>query len=149
MARKVEQKEDSGKELLEALGVLEREKDISKETMFEAIENSLLTACKQHFGKADNMRVEIDRESGHFKVYATKTVVMKVEDDVLEIAKEDAKKINPDVNSGASDRVIDWIIYGNIPEDIKASLKQIDADNARLRKMSFISLAPADEEVTE
>lgn len=100
MARKVEQKEDSGKELLEALGVLEREKDISKETMFEAIENSLLTACKQHFGKADNMRVEIDRESGHFKVYATKTVVMKVEDDVLEIAKEDAKKINPDVKAG-------------------------------------------------
>ena len=53
------------------------------------------------------------------------------------------------VDSGASDRVIDWIIYGNIPEDIKASLKQIDADNARLRKMSFISIAPEDEEVTE
>ena len=49
------------KELKEALDVLEKEKEISKETLFEAIENSLLTACKQHFGKADNVKVEIDR----------------------------------------------------------------------------------------
>ena len=44
-------------ELLEALTVLEKEKDISKETMLEAIENSLLTACKNHFGKSDNIKV--------------------------------------------------------------------------------------------
>ena len=93
-------KEDSGKELLAALEILEKEKDISKETMFEAIENSLITACKQHFGKADNMRVEIDRETGHFKVIASKKVVMKPEDDVLEIAKEDAKTIVPGVKVG-------------------------------------------------
>ena len=42
------------KELMEALDILEKEKEISKETLFEAIENSLLTACKNHFGKADN-----------------------------------------------------------------------------------------------
>ena len=100
MAKKEVQKEDSGRELLMALEILEKEKDISKETMFEAIENSLLTACKQHFGKSDNMRVEIDRESGHFKVIVTKTVVMTPEDDVLEISKEDAKKINSDVKVG-------------------------------------------------
>ena len=47
-------------ELLEALEILEREKDISKETLLEAIENSLLTACKNHFGKADNVKVNID-----------------------------------------------------------------------------------------
>ena len=39
------------KELMEALDILEKEKEISKETLFEAIENSLLTACKNHFGK--------------------------------------------------------------------------------------------------
>ena len=44
------------KELMEALNILEKEKDISKDTMLEAIENSLLTACKNHFGKADNFR---------------------------------------------------------------------------------------------
>ena len=63
------------KELIEALDVLEKEKDISKEVLFEAIENSLLTACKQHFGKADNVKVTIDRESGDFQVYAEKEVV--------------------------------------------------------------------------
>ena len=45
------------KELLMALDMLEKEKDISKDTLFEAIENSLLTACKNHFGKADNIKV--------------------------------------------------------------------------------------------
>ena len=43
------------KELIEALEILEKEKNISKATMLEAIENSLLTACKNHFGKADNV----------------------------------------------------------------------------------------------
>ena len=44
------------KELLEAMEVLEKEKNISKDTLIEAIENSLLTACKNHFGKADNVK---------------------------------------------------------------------------------------------
>lgn len=87
-------------ELLEALDMLEKEKDISKETMFEAIEKSLHTACAQHFGKADNMRVEIDRQTGDFRVIASKTVAMKPEDDVLQISKEEAKKINPSVKAG-------------------------------------------------
>ena len=47
------------KELLEAMELLEKEKHISKESLLEAIENSLLTACKNHFGKADNIRVNI------------------------------------------------------------------------------------------
>lgn len=87
-------------ELLEALDMLEKEKDISKETMFEAIEKSLLTACAQHFGKADNMRVEIDRQTGDFRVIASKTVAMKPEDNVLQISKDEAKKINPSVKAG-------------------------------------------------
>lgn len=86
------------KELLEALNTLEREKGISKDTLFEAIENSLLTACKNHFGRseAENIRVEIDRETGDFRVFADKTVV-ETEDDVMdpaiEISLEDAQKI--------------------------------------------------------
>ena len=87
-------------ELLEALDMLEKEKDISKETMFEAIEKSLLTACAQHFGKADNVRVEIDRQTGDFKVIASKTVAMKPEDNVLQISKEEAKLIDPSVKAG-------------------------------------------------
>ena len=44
-------------ELLEALNILEKEKDISKETLLDAIENSLMTACKNHFGKRDNINL--------------------------------------------------------------------------------------------
>ena len=65
-------------ELLEALEQIEKEKDISKETLLEAIENSLLTACKNHFGKADNVKVNIDPVTCQFSVYAEKTVVEKV-----------------------------------------------------------------------
>ena len=42
-------------ELLEALNILEQEKDISKETLMDAIENSLISACKNHFGKAASL----------------------------------------------------------------------------------------------
>ena len=82
------------KELMEALDILEREKDISKETLFDAIENSLITACKNHFGKSDNVKVEIDRETCDFRVYAEKTVVEEVEDPVLEISLGEAKLLD-------------------------------------------------------
>lgn len=91
------------KELLEALDILEKEKDISRETLFEAIENSLLTACKNHFGKADNMKVEIDRETCEFLVYAEKEVVPTaddVTDKVLQISLDDARAIDEDANVG-------------------------------------------------
>ena len=84
-------------ELLEALNILEQEKNISKETLLEAIENSLITACKNHFGKADNVHVEINRETCDFLVYAEKEVVPTkddVEDDCLQIALEDAQEIS-------------------------------------------------------
>ncbi len=85
------------KELLEALDILEKEKDISKETLFDAIENSLITACKNHFGKADNVKVEINRETCDFLVYAEKEVVPAQEDvtdSVLQISLEEAQKIS-------------------------------------------------------
>jgi len=91
------------KELMEALDILEKEKEISKETLFEAIENSLLTACKNHFGKADNVKVEIDRETCDFLVYAEKEVVAtpeEVEDPVLQISLDDAQKISTKASVG-------------------------------------------------
>ncbi len=84
-------KPDDSNELLEALTVLEKEKNISKEVLLEAIESSLITACKNHFGKADNIKVEIDPETCRFHIYAEKTVVEKVEDPVTEISLAEAK----------------------------------------------------------
>lgn len=81
-------------ELLEALNILEKEKDISKETLLDAIENSLLNACKNHFGKADNIKVIMDRETCDYKLFAEKTVVEDVEDNLEQISLEDAHEID-------------------------------------------------------
>ena len=82
---------NANKELLEALNQIEKEKDISKEILLEAIENSLLAACKNQYGKADNIKVQINRETGAFNVYAEKEIVEEVEDDVLQITLAEAK----------------------------------------------------------
>ncbi len=78
-------------ELMEALDILEKEKNISKATLLEAIEQSLLQACKNHFGKADNVKVDINPDTCDFAVYAEKTVVEEVEDPATEISLTDAK----------------------------------------------------------
>ena len=88
------------KELMEALNILEKEKGISKDTLFDAIETSLMTACKSHFGKnaadgkVDNITVEINRETCDFHCYAKKLVVEEVEDETTQITLENAKTIS-------------------------------------------------------
>ena len=81
-------------ELLEALNILEQEKNIIKETLLEAIENSLITACKNHFGKSENVKVNIDPETCEYNVFQEKKVVEKVEDPVEEISLVNAKMID-------------------------------------------------------
>ena len=87
-------KNSDSRELLEALTILEKEKNISKETLLEAIENSLLTACKNHFGKADNIKVTIDPETCEYHVWAEKTVVQEVTDPLTEISFAEAMMMN-------------------------------------------------------
>lgn len=88
------------KELLEALNILEKENNISKETLLEAIENSLLTACKNHYGKADNIKVSINHDTCDFNVFAEKEVVETVEDPLLQISLADAKMTDPKYDLG-------------------------------------------------
>ena len=78
-------------ELLEALNILEKEKEISKETLLDAIENSLISACKNHFGKADNIKVVMNRETCEYALYAEKVVVEEVEDPLMEVSLAEAK----------------------------------------------------------
>ena len=93
------------RELLEALDVLEKEKEISKETMLEAIENSLLTACKNHFGRSENAKVEINRNTGDFKVYLEKKIVEEVQDTLTEITLDEARKLKNSGRYGIGDTV--------------------------------------------
>lgn len=77
---------DANKELIEALNQIEKEKDISKDILLDAMENSLVAACKNHFGTADNIKVNINRETGAVKVYAERKIVDEVTDPVTEIS---------------------------------------------------------------
>ena len=66
---------DSGKELIAALDQIEKEEDISKDVILQAVEASLLQACKSQFGNNENIKVTIDRVSGSIRVISEKTVV--------------------------------------------------------------------------
>ena len=87
-------------ELMEALTILEKEKNISRESMLEAIEGSLLSACKNHFGTSDNIKVVMDKETCDYAVIAEKQVVEEVLDPALEITLEDAEKIDSNLQVG-------------------------------------------------
>ena len=106
------------RELMEALDILEKEKNISKESLFGAIENSLLTACRNSFGKADNVSVEMDRETCDFHVYANKTVVATKEevlDPMTDIWIDDAREFQLDVAPGDTVRAeLDSKNFGRI-----------------------------------
>ena len=88
------------KELMGALDELEREKNISKETLLDAIEQSLIQAYKNHFGKADNVHVTINRETGDVTVYADRRVVEFVEDPAEEVSLVEAQKQNTNAEVG-------------------------------------------------
>ncbi|TCK97936.1 NusA antitermination factor [Natranaerovirga hydrolytica] len=81
-------------EFIEALEQIEKDKGIGKEVLIEAIETSLVTACKNHYGTSHNIKVEIDNENGDISVYAEKEVVEEIEDDQVEITLEDAKAMD-------------------------------------------------------
>ena len=81
---------------LEALKELAREKGVEEEVLFDAIEAALISAYKRNFGSAQNVRVVLDRTPGAYHVYAIKTVVETVEDDVQEISLAQARTIRPD-----------------------------------------------------
>lgn len=93
MAAKKKAVQNDQTELIMALDAIEKEKQISKDIILEAVENSLLAACKNQYGKSENIRVSIDRDTGAIGVYAELCVVEDdmVEDDVLEIGITEAK----------------------------------------------------------
>ena len=84
------------KEFLNALELVAKEKGIDKEIIFEAIEASLVSACKKHFGTSQNIKVDMNRETGEVKCFTQKTVVETVEDPQLEMSLEAARELKAD-----------------------------------------------------
>ncbi|MEI8215671.1 MAG: transcription termination factor NusA [Eubacteriales bacterium] len=81
-------------EFIKAVEALEKEREISKELLMEAIESALVSAYKKNYGTSQNVRVKIDQETGEFEVFMQKTVVQEVHDKNSEISLEDAREID-------------------------------------------------------
>lgn len=89
-------------ELIEALRLLEKERGIDAEVLFEAIEEALVSAYKKEFEAktTDNIRAEVDRETGEMRVFMNKTVVEQVEDPNAEMSLAEAKALSEDFEIG-------------------------------------------------
>ncbi|MEI5906216.1 transcription termination factor NusA [Bacillus spongiae] len=82
-------------EFLDALTILEKDKGISRDVLIDAIEAALVSAYKRNFNQAQNVRVDLNVDTGTMRVFARKEVVDEVFDPRLEISIEDAKNYNP------------------------------------------------------
>lgn len=86
-------------EFVGALKELVKEKGICEDLLFTTIQDAMVAAYKKNYANANtnaqNVKVNIDRETGEIHVYAQKTVVDEVYDDITEISIEEAKEISP------------------------------------------------------
>lgn len=99
------------REFIEAISALEKEKDVSKDILIEAIESALVSAYKKNYGTSQNVRVNIDRELGDIDVFMRKDVVEEIDDDMVEISLEEAREIDPRYEIG------DVVEYQVTPRD--------------------------------
>jgi len=117
--KKEEKNNMDGLAFIAAVDNISKEKNISKEVVFEAMELALATAYKKNFNSQTNVKVEINRETGDIKVYSVLTVVEKLTEEseveseeelteeeieeknkIVEIELKDAKKDYPKIKVG-------------------------------------------------
>ena len=149
-ARKTKSTKADRTELIEALNAIEKEKQISKDIILEAIENSLLAACKNQFGKSENIRVNIDRETGEVKVFADYEVVEDdmIEDDALQIGITEAKlRFRDDV--GVGEKVSTEVTPKNFGRIAAQKAKQVVVQKIREeeRKVLYVQHLEKEREV--
>ena len=149
-ARKTKSTKADRTELIEALNAIEKEKPISKDIILEAIENSLLAACKNQFGKSENIRVNIDRETGEVKVFADYEVVEDdmIEDDALQIGITEAKlRFRDDVEVG--EKVSTEVTPKNFGRIAAQKAKQVVVQKIREeeRKVLYVQYLEKEREV--
>ena len=149
-ARKTKSTKADRTELIEALNAIEKEKHISKDIILEAIENSLLAACKNQFGKSENIRVNIDRETGEVKVFADYEVVEDdmIEDDALQIGITEAKlRFRDDVEVG--EKVSTEVTPKNFGRIAAQKAKQVVVQKIREeeRKVLYVQYLEKEREV--
>ena len=87
-------------DFVKAIALLAKEKSISPDVLYSAVEEALITAYKKNYGSAQNVRVSMHKETGEIHVYARKNIVEEVTDPTTEISLEDAQKMNAHYQAG-------------------------------------------------
>ena len=89
-------------EFMQALDELVRDRGIDKDVLLETIEQALTSAYKKNFGSAQNVRIDMNRETGDIKVYSQRVVVDESDlyDNFLEIELSEAREINQSYELG-------------------------------------------------
>jgi len=90
-------------ELYNTIDALSREKGIDPQIVVSAVEDAIVVATRKYYKTQENLRAELDKETGKIRAFAVKTIVEspeQVEDPVLQVTLDDARKINPNVELG-------------------------------------------------
>ena len=111
------------KELILALEELEKEKGIKKDYLLESIETALVTAYKRNFDASENVKVEMNEDTGATHVYSVKEVVENIENPITQISLDEAKKINKTLKVG--DEVNIEIVPKNFGRIAAQTAKQV------------------------
>jgi len=90
-------------ELYNTIDALSREKGIDPQIVVSAVEDAIVVATRKYYKTQENLRAELDKETGKIRAFAVKTIVenpQQVEDPVLQVTLDDARKIDPSVELG-------------------------------------------------
>src|SRR5437868_5544068 len=90
-------------ELYNTVGAVSREKGIDPRIVVSAVEDAIVVATRKYYKTQENLRAELDKETGKIRAFAVKTIVEnpeQVEDPVLQVTLDDARKIDPSVELG-------------------------------------------------
>ena len=90
-------------ELYNTIDALSREKGIDPQIVVAAVEDAIVVATRKYYKTQENLRAELDKNTGKIRAYAVKTVVEtpeQVEDPVQQMSLEEARKLNPEIEVG-------------------------------------------------
>jgi N utilization substance protein A len=93
--------------LYETIETLSRDKGIDPGIVVGAVEDAIALATRKYYKTTENMRGELDKDTGEIRAYVYKTVVAtpeEIEDPVNQMTIEDAKEISPELEVGGEIR---------------------------------------------
>ena len=88
-----------------ALDELEKDKNIDKEVILEALEKALIKSYQKNYDNAENVDVIVDKQTGDIEVFALREVVDDVNDNINEISLKEAKEVDKNLDIGDIARI--------------------------------------------